>query len=60
MAPTAVTQLHAAALAAIEEFETHDLPGRAREIEAIVREYFEPLQELEAVLMFVVARDDGD
>lgn len=40
----------AAALAAIEEFETHDLPGRAREIEAIVREYFEPLEELEAVL----------
>ena len=40
----------AAALAAIEEFETHDLPGRAREIEAIVREYFEPLLELESVL----------
>ncbi|HLR47722.1 MAG TPA: 4-aminobutyrate--2-oxoglutarate transaminase [Corynebacterium sp.] len=40
----------AAALAAIEEFETHDLPGRAREIEAIVREYLEPLEELETVL----------
>ncbi|MGP5379733.1 4-aminobutyrate--2-oxoglutarate transaminase [Corynebacterium casei] len=40
----------AAALAAIEEFEAHDLPGRAREIEAIVREYFEPLLELESVL----------
>ncbi|MFH0411290.1 4-aminobutyrate--2-oxoglutarate transaminase [Corynebacterium sp. L4756] len=40
----------AAALAAIDEYETHDLLGRAREIEAIVREYFEPLTELESVL----------
>src|SRR5699024_1503900 len=40
----------AAGLAAIEEFEVHDLPGRAREIEAIIREYLEPLTESEAVV----------
>ncbi|AGP29741.1 4-aminobutyrate--2-oxoglutarate transaminase [Corynebacterium terpenotabidum] len=33
----------AAALAAIDEMETHDLAGRAREIEGIVREVLEPL-----------------
>lgn len=40
----------AAALGAIEEFEVHDLPGRAREIEVIIREYLEPLAESEAVV----------
>ena len=39
----------AAALAAIEEMETHDLPGRAREIEKIVRTHLEPLAELDGV-----------
>lgn len=36
----------AASLAAIEEMETHDLCGRARDIEGIVREVLEPLTEL--------------
>ena len=39
----------AAALAAIDEMETHDLPGRAREIEKIVRTHLEPLVELDGV-----------
>ncbi|PRQ10698.1 4-aminobutyrate--2-oxoglutarate transaminase [Corynebacterium sp. 13CS0277] len=39
----------AAALAAIDEMETHDLAGRAREMEAIIREVLEPLLELPTV-----------
>lgn len=39
----------AAALAAIEEMDTHNLAGRAREIESIVRTHLEPLVELEGV-----------
>ncbi|QPK79655.1 aspartate aminotransferase family protein [Corynebacterium lizhenjunii] len=39
----------AAALAALEEMEEHDLAGRAREIEAIIREVLEPLTELGSV-----------
>lgn len=39
----------AAALAAIEEMETHDLPARAREIEALVRTHLEPLVALDGV-----------
>ncbi|WP_291314428.1 4-aminobutyrate--2-oxoglutarate transaminase [Corynebacterium sp. UBA2622] len=39
----------AASLAAIEEMQAHDLPGRAREIEGIVRSHLEPLLELEGV-----------
>lgn len=40
----------AAALAAIAEMEEHDLAGRALEIEKVVREYLEPLAELDAVV----------
>lgn len=39
----------AAAVAAIDEMKTHDLAGRALEIEAIIREYLEPLVELDGV-----------
>ncbi|WP_165164701.1 4-aminobutyrate--2-oxoglutarate transaminase [Corynebacterium qintianiae] len=39
----------AAALAAIEEMEAHDLPGRALEIEGIIRSHLEPLLELDGV-----------
>ncbi|MDK6259618.1 4-aminobutyrate--2-oxoglutarate transaminase [Corynebacterium frankenforstense] len=39
----------AAALAAIEEMETHDLAGRAREMETIIRRHLEPLLELDVV-----------
>ncbi|WKD58385.1 4-aminobutyrate aminotransferase PuuE [Corynebacterium capitovis DSM 44611] len=39
----------AAALAAIEEMEAHNLPGRAREIEGIIRTHLEPLVELDGV-----------
>lgn len=35
----------AAALASISEMETHDLAGRARQIESIIREVLEPLVE---------------
>ncbi|AJK68338.1 4-aminobutyrate--2-oxoglutarate transaminase [Corynebacterium marinum] len=35
----------AAALASITEMETHDLPGRARQIETIIREILDPLAE---------------
>ncbi|WKD60349.1 5-aminovalerate aminotransferase DavT [Corynebacterium ciconiae DSM 44920] len=38
-----------AALAAISEMEEHDLAGRAREMEAIIREILEPLTELDTV-----------
>ncbi len=40
----------AAAVAAIEEMETHDLPGRAKEIEQIIRESLEPLAGLPGVV----------
>lgn len=39
----------AASLAAIAEMEEHDLAGRAREIESIIREVLEPLTELPTV-----------
>ena len=39
----------AASLAAIAEVEEHDLAGRAREIESIIREVLEPLTELPTV-----------
>lgn len=39
----------AAALAAIAEMREHDLAGRAKEIESIIREYLEPLVELDGV-----------
>lgn len=39
----------AAALAAIGEMEEHNLAGRAKEIEEIVRTHLEPLTELEGV-----------
>ncbi|WP_151640712.1 4-aminobutyrate--2-oxoglutarate transaminase [Corynebacterium sp. 11A] len=38
-----------AALAAIGEMEEHDLAGRAREMERIIREVLEPLTELDTV-----------
>ncbi|HAT1181856.1 4-aminobutyrate--2-oxoglutarate transaminase [Corynebacterium striatum] len=38
-----------ASLAAIAEMEEHDLAGRAREIESIIREVLEPLTELPTV-----------
>ncbi len=42
----------AAALAAIGEMEEHDLAGRALEIEKVVREFLEPLTELDSVIEF--------
>lgn len=56
----------AAALAAIGEMEANDLPGRAREIEQIIRTHLEPLVALEGVrevrgrgAMIAIELDDG-